>query len=77
MTSTTSTGPGHAGAQAAHDLITALADAGMNAGRIDQAAEGILGARYDAPTPVSNRFYAAFDRTAAIYVANLHDLEAG
>jgi hypothetical protein len=75
MTSTTSTG--QAGAQAAHDLITALADAGMTADRIDQAAEDVLGARYDQPTPVSDRFYAAFDRTAALYVADLRELEAG
>jgi hypothetical protein len=75
MTSTTS--PGRAGTHAAHDLITALADAGMTADRIDRVAEGVLGARHDEPTPVSERFYAAFDHTAAIYVAELRELEAG
>ena len=75
MTATTS--PGLAGSHAAHDLITALADAGMTADRIDQAAENVLGASYDQPTPVSDRFYSGFDRTAAIYVADLRDLEAG
>ncbi len=75
MTSTTS--PQQAGAQAAHDLITALADAGMSAELIDAAAEDVLGGRYDQPTPVSDRFYAGFDRTAAIYVADLRELEAG
>ena len=75
MTSTTS--PEQGGAQAAHDLITTLADAGMTADRIDAVAEGVLGARFDQPTPVSARFYAEFDRTAAIYVADLRELEAG
>ena len=49
----------------------------MTADRIDQVAEDVLGARYDQPTPVSDRFYAAFDRTAATYVADLRELEAG
>ena len=75
MTSTTS--PQQAGAQAAHDLITALADAGMTADRIDAVAEDVLGCRYDKPTPVSERLYAEFDRTAATYVADLRELEAG
>jgi hypothetical protein len=75
MSSTTS--PQQAGAQAAHELITALADAGMSADRIDRVAEDVLGSRRDQPTPVSERFYAAFDRTAATYVADLHELEAG
>jgi hypothetical protein len=75
MTSTIS--PQQAGAQAAHDLITALADAGMAADRIDRVAEDVLGARYCDATPVSGRFYAEFDRTAATYVADLRELEAG
>jgi hypothetical protein len=75
MTSITS--PQQAGAQAANELITALADAGMTADRIDAIAEDVLGGRYDQPTPVSARFYAEFDRTAAICVANLRELEAG
>jgi hypothetical protein len=80
MTSTTNpstTSPSRAGTQAAHDMITALADGGMTADRIDQVAEDVLGARYDEPTPVSKRFYAAFDDTAATYVAELRELEAG
>jgi hypothetical protein len=74
MTSTTS--PQQAGAHAAHDLITALADAGLTPGRIDAVAEDVLGGRYDQPTPVSDRFYAEFDRTAGTYVADLRELEA-
>ena len=75
MTSTTS--PQQAGAQAAHDLIAALVDAGMTADRIDRVAEDVLADRYDQPTAVSERFYAEFDRTAAICVADLRELEAG
>jgi hypothetical protein len=71
------TGPSRAGKQAAHELITALADAGMSADRIDRVAEEVLGGRHDEPTPVSDQFYAEFDRTAAIYLADLRDLEAG
>jgi hypothetical protein len=71
------TSPGQAGGHAAHDLITALADAGMSAGRIARVAEDVLGGRYDQPTPASDRFYAEFDRTAAAYVAELRELEAG
>ena len=74
---TTTTSPQQAGGQAAHDLITALADTGMTAGRIDAVAEDVLAARHDQPTPVSDRFYAEFDRTAAIYVAELREFEAG
>jgi hypothetical protein len=71
------TGPSRAGTQAACELITALADAGMSADRIDRVAEDVLGGRHDEPTPVSDQFYAEFDRTAAIYVADLRELEAG
>jgi hypothetical protein len=66
-----------AGTEAAHHVITTLADAGMTAGRIDTVAEDVLGGRYDRPTPVSDQFYAEFDRTAAIFVAELRELEAG
>ncbi len=66
-----------AGAETAPHLVTKLADAGMSAGRIDAIAEDVLGCRHDQPTAVSERFYAAFDRTAAIYVADLRELEAG
>jgi hypothetical protein len=69
--------PQQAGHEAACHLITALADAGMTAGQIDQTAEDVLGARYDQPTPVSEQFYAEFDRTAATCVAELRDLKAG
>jgi hypothetical protein len=74
---TPATSPQQAGHQAAHELITALAGAGLTADRIDRVAEDVLGARYDQPTPVSGRFYAEFDRTAATYVADLRELEAG
>ena len=77
MTSTTTTSAGQAGGHTAHDLITALADAGMSADRIDAVAEDVLGTRFDHPTPLPDRFYAEFDRTAAIYVAELRELEAG
>ena len=73
----TTTSPSQAGTQAAHERITALAGAGMNADRIDTAAEGVLDGRYDQPTTTSEQFYAAFDRTAATYVAELRELEAG
>jgi hypothetical protein len=71
------TSPGRAGTQAAHDLITALVDAGMAAGRINRVAEDVLGGRYEQPTLVTEPFYREFDRTAAIYVADLRELEAG
>jgi len=77
MTSTTTTSAGQAGGHTARDLITALADAGLGAGRIDRAAEDVLAARHDHPTPISDWFDAEFDRTAAIYVAELRGLEAG
>jgi hypothetical protein len=73
---TSITGPRPAGQQAAHDLITTLADTGMSSDRMDAVAQHVLGARYDRPTPVTDRFYAAFDRTAAIYVADLREPEA-
>jgi hypothetical protein len=66
-----------AGTEAAHELITALADAGMSADRIERVAEDVVGGRHDQPTPASDQFYAEFDRTAAIYVADLRELEAG
>lgn len=70
--------PQQAGAQTAKDLITALADAGMTASRTDRVAEDLLVGRYDQPTtPVSDRFHAEFNCTAAICVAELRDLEAG
>jgi hypothetical protein len=66
-----------AGTEVACHLITVLADAGMTADRIDQAAEDVLGGRFDQPTPVSDQFYAESDRTAATCVADLRELEAG
>jgi hypothetical protein len=66
-----------AGTQAAHELITALAEAGMTADRIDTATEDVLGARHGHPTAVSEAFYTAFDHTAATYAAELRELEAG
>jgi len=66
-----------AGAEAADQVIRAQADAGMSADRIDTSAERVLAGRFDNPTPESRAFYAAYDQTAAIYAADLRDLEAG
>jgi hypothetical protein len=65
-----------AGTDAACKLITCLADAGMSAEQIDEVAEDVLGGRNDQPTPFTERFYAAFDRTATTCIAELRDLEA-
>ncbi len=74
----TSTHADRAGADAAHHLISALADAGMTPDRIDGVVEDVLGGRHDQPaSPMSERFYDAFDLTAATYVADLRELEAG
>ena len=43
----------------------------MNAARIDEVPEDVLGCRYHEPTPVSARFYAAFDHATATYLADL------
>ena len=69
--------PREAGASAASDLITALADAGMSPDRIGTVIEDVLGLRHDQPTAVSEAFYDAFDRTAAALVADLRDPEGG
>ena len=65
-----------AGAQAAHQVITAQADAGMSPDQIDASAECVLGGRFDHRTAESDAFYAAYDQTAAIYVADLREPEA-
>ena len=70
-------GPREAGASAASDLITALADAGMSPDRIGAVIEDVLACRHDHPTAVSEQFYDAFAYTAASLVADLRDLEAG
>ncbi len=70
-------GPQEAGAAAASDLITALADAGMSPDRIGTVIEDVLACRHDQPTSVSEDFYDAFDRSAAALVADLRDPEAG
>ncbi|MHB1596830.1 MAG: hypothetical protein ACYCO9_10165 [Streptosporangiaceae bacterium] len=70
-------GPREAGAAAAQDLITALADAGMSPDRIGTVIEDVLGDRHDHPTPVAEDFYDTFADTAASLVADLRDLEAG
>ncbi|MHB1597150.1 MAG: hypothetical protein ACYCO9_16875 [Streptosporangiaceae bacterium] len=70
-------GPQEAGAGAARDLITVLADAGMSPGRIGAVIEDVLGCRHDQPTAVSEEFYDAFADAAATCVADLRDLEAG
>lgn len=49
----------------------------MSADRIDRVAEDVLGSRHDEPTPVSDQFYSEFDRTAATYLADLREPEAG
>ena len=74
---TVTVGPQEAGASAASDLITALADAGMSPDRIGAVIEDVLGGRHDHPTAVSEEFYDAFADTAATCVADLRDLEAG
>ena len=76
-TSAATIGPRQAGAEAARDLITALADAGMSQDRIGPVIEDVLGYRHDQPTAVSEDFYDAFASTAATLVADLRDLEAG
>ncbi|MHB1594919.1 MAG: hypothetical protein ACYCO9_21540 [Streptosporangiaceae bacterium] len=70
-------GPREAGAAAASDLITVLADAGMSPDRIDVVVEDVLACRHDHPTAVSEDFYDAFADTAATCVADLRDPEAG
>ena len=70
-------GPREAGAAAARDVITALADAGMSPDRIDAVIEDVLACRHDHPTAVSADFYDAFASTAAVMFAALSDLEAG
>ena len=70
-------GPREAGTAAARDVITALADAGMSPDRIDAVIEDVLAWRQDQPTAVSEEFYDAFADTAATYIADLRDLEAG
>ena len=70
-------GPQEAGAAAAQDLITALADAGMRPDRIGTVIEDVLACRHDHPTAASEDFYDAFAGTAASLVADLRDLEAG
>ena len=70
-------GPREAGAAAASDVITALADAGMSPDRIGTVIDDVLTCRHDQPTPVSEDFYDAFAGTAATYIADLRDLEAG
>ncbi len=70
-------GPQEAGAAAAQDLITALADAGMRPDRIGTVIEDVLACRHDHPTAVSEDFYDAFASTAASLVADLRDPEAG
>ena len=70
-------GPREAGAAAASDVITALADAGMSPDRIDAVVEDVLACRHDRPTAVSEEFYDAFASTAGSLVADLRDRGAG
>lgn len=70
-------GSQEAGASAASYLISALADAGMSPDRIGTVIEDVLACRHDQPTAVSEEFYDAFADTAATYIADLRDLEAG
>ena len=76
-TAPVSVGPQDAGAAAATDLITALADAGMSPDRIEAVPDDVLSRRHDHPTAVSEEFYDAFASTAATLVAGGCHLEAG
>jgi hypothetical protein len=63
------------GEQIADEVVRSQADAGMPADRIDRSAEDVLAARFDAPTAESDAFWGGYDTTAAIYAADLRDLE--
>ena len=63
------------GEQIADEVVRSQADAGMPADRIDRSAEDVLAARFDAPTPESDAFWGGYDTTAAIYAADLRDLD--
>ena len=65
------------GEQIADEVVRSQADAGMSADRVDRSAEDVLAARFDAPTAESDAFWSGYDTTAAIYAADLRDLEAG
>jgi hypothetical protein len=63
------------GQEVADQVVTAQADAGMSADRIDASAEHVLGARFESPTAESDAFWSGYDETAAIYAADLRDLD--
>lgn len=66
------------GGRTAQTVITAQADAGMGAGRIEVSAERVLADRFAAgATPQSAAFYDEYDRTAAMLTGELRDMEAG
>jgi hypothetical protein len=62
------------GQEVADQVVTAQADAGMSADRIDASAERVLGARFEKPTKESDAFWSGYDETAATYAADLRDL---
>jgi hypothetical protein len=65
------------GEQIADEVVRSQADAGMPADRIDRSAEDVLAARFDSPTAESDAFWSGYGTVAAIYAADLRDLEAG
>ena len=64
------------GEQIADEVVRSQADAGMTADRIDRSAEDVLAARFEGrPTPETDAYWSGYDTTAAIYAADLRDLE--
>jgi hypothetical protein len=63
------------GEQIAAEVVGSQADAGMSADRIDRSAEDVLAARFDSPNAESDAFWSGYDTTAAIYAADLRDLD--
>ena len=65
-----------AGAETATRNITAQADAGMTADRIERASEGVLSGRFEKASPQSDAFYSEYDQTAATLTRELREIEA-
>jgi hypothetical protein len=70
-----------AGAEAADLVIRAQMNAGIPAEKIQDSAERVLADRFEEPTAASDAFYAAYDETAEMYMAEMRepdrDIEAG
>jgi hypothetical protein len=64
-----------AGAEAADQVVTAQANAGMTPDRIEASAERVLGDRFETPTSESEAFYGSYDSTAAALVHDLRELD--